>query len=339
VNKNISIYFESALRLKLPVIYINTANCLHIPLGKAHYYFVDTITPFNDGGSIFLAKNKSNLNQLLRNAGFPVSNWTTIHKDTFYKQSLAELTQNLRFPLVIKPQLNTHSGIDVVCNIKTLQQLSDCLESKFKRNPFMQIEEFQEGLKEYRILLLKNRVIGVVERRESCVIGDGQHTIEQLIINNNQKMAKNSYPILINAECQQCLMDQNLNLNCIPVKGKTIRLQYAVNRAHGGRAISLGKKIHSQNAKILSNITRLIGLDLVGLDLLCEDINKPFSQTKWFIIEANLGPGVSIHEYPDEGIKMNVSKKILMQLIYRHPFAYFLHRISIFRNMGKKCDG
>jgi hypothetical protein len=33
--------------------------------------------------------------------------------------------------------------------------------------------------------------------------------------------------------------------------------------------------------------------------VICEDINLPFSQTKWMIIEVNHNPDLTIHEIPN----------------------------------------
>ena len=328
MNKNSLLYYTSALSLKLPITYDSATKRLHLSLGGNNYYFIASITPLNDASSIYLAKNKFALNQLLDNAGFPVPKCVAIQKSTFMSQSLPTLMQGLNFPVVVKPMRDTHSGNGVSCNITTQERLTACLNEQFKIHPSMQVEEFHQGLREYRILLLKNRVIGVLEFISPSIEGDGQHTIEQLIEYANQSITVDCFPIPVNDDCQQCLADQDVTLDHILPKGKKIRLHYTSNRTLGGRAISLGNKLHAENKRYLCRAARVIGLDLVGLDVLCEDINRPFSKTKWIILEANFGPSVTIHECPDEGIAVNVSKKIVMQFIYRHPFAYLFHRMT-----------
>ncbi len=247
---------------------------------------------------------------------------------------LPQHLDSLKFPVVIKPTLNSHSGEGVICSIKKHDQLLDNLSKSFKSYPLIQIEEFYQGLKEYRVLILKNRILGVVERIAAQVVGDGTHTISELIVAHNHSLAPIQCAILVNTECLLCLADQGFILEDIPPRAKIIRLHYPVNRALGGTSVSLGKKINPENANYLCQAANSTGLDLVGIDLLCEDINLSFSETKWIIIEANFAPGISIHEYPDEGKPMNVSKKILSQLIFQHPLAYIFHRIKLMIKHG-----
>jgi cyanophycin synthetase len=326
MNKNLKTYYETAKKLKLAVTYLNTMQCLRIRLGKKNYYFMGPITPMNSSSSMFIAKNKHRLLQLLKKSGFPVPNHIAVSKESNWQELLPPHLEDLKFPVVIKPTLDTHSGEGVVCSIKTPDQLFDYLQKNFEIYSHLQIEEFHQGLKEYRVLILKNRIIAVAERRAAQIVGDGKSTIEELIA----RKLTITYAIKVNAECLICLGDQGLSLESVVPAGKIIRLHYPVNRSLGGTCISLGKKMLAENANYLGQAARITGLDLVGIDLLCEDINLPFSETKWIIIEANLGPAINAHELPDEGKPMKVSKQILRQLIFQHPFAYMFHRFNLF---------
>ncbi|MBA2709943.1 MAG: hypothetical protein H0U57_05065 [Tatlockia sp.] len=316
MNNNLKIYFETAKKLKLPVKYLDSQQCLKISLGKKNYYFIGTITPFNSSTSIFITKNKQKTLQLFRKSGFPVLNHIAISKDSNWRELLPQHVASLQFPVVLKPTFNSSNRIGIIGSIKTSEHLFDHLESNFKHYSHLQIEEFYQGLKEYRVLILKNRTLAVVERIAAHIVGDGIQTIQELA---DRK---------VNAECLICLADQGLKLENVVPAGKMVRLYYSANRSLGGISVSLGKKINSENANYLLRAAKITGLDLVGIDLLCEDINLPFSQTKWLIIEANFSPGILIHEYPDKGKSLNVSKKILRQLIVHHPFAYIYQRIK-----------
>ncbi len=293
-----------------------------------------SITPFNSSSSIFIAKNKHKLLQLLKKSGFPVPNHIAVSKESNWRQLLPQHLESLQFPVLIKPLLDTHSAQGLVCSLKNTKQLFTSLLTSFEHYPLLQIEEFHQGLKEYRVLILKNRILDVVERIAANIVSDGKNTINDLITAHNSSLATIQCPILVNKECLLCLADQGFTLEDIAPAGKVIRLHYPVNRALGGISVSLGKKINSENAKYLCQAANITGLDLVGLDVLCEDINQSFAKTKWIIIEANFGPGISIHEYPDKGKPVKVSKKILRQLIFYHPFAYIYHRLKLLFKHG-----
>ncbi|KTD34055.1 UDP-N-acetylmuramyl tripeptide synthase [Legionella nautarum] len=331
-KQNLCLYYENALALHLPAAYFEDLDLINIQLGKKNYYFLATITPFNDGASSFLSKNKYLLNKTLEQAGFPVPHAIALSKEEFRDYPLEELIAELKFPLVVKP-LNLGRGRGVVSNIKELSTLTKTLNQSFNEHRILQIEEYHGGLKEYRVLIFKSKVIGVVERFAAKVVGDGQHSIAELIelanderarMNENEKFLTQR-PMIIDEEYKNCLRDQGLELNTVVPEGKTIQLCYTVNTGRGGDIISHGKKIHPQNAKILCQVAKKAGLNYVGLDILCEDLNQSFANTKWLILEANFNPDITLHEVPPHGEPVNVTRKLLKNLIYRHPFSYFYH--------------
>lgn len=335
--KTLILYYENALALGLAVRYSPEIETVDIQLGKHNYYFIAAITPFNNVASSFLAKNKYSLNKTLERAGFPVPKAIAINKDAFMNHALSDLLQDLNFPLVVKPMQNTSHGRDVLCNIKDLNELSTYLTQCFEYYFAMQIEEFHGDLKEYRVLIFRNRVMGVVERFAAKIVGDGQHTITELIDLANEERARKCQervymthrPIMMDTEIENCLREQALSVQSVVPKGKTIQLCYTVNTWRGGDILSHGKRIHPLNAKLLCQVARQAGLNYVGLDVRCEDINLAFSKSKWLILEANFNPDITIHVVPSEGKAVNVTKKVLKHLIYRHPFAYLCHRLKV----------
>lgn len=330
MDNNAQLYYKGAKKLGLKVIYHQDMRCIEIPLGGRHYHILIAFTPLNKGASVFVSKNKFIANQLLAYGGFPVPKAIAFNKEDFSRLSLEELIKSLNFPLVAKPMENSGRGENVLCNIKDLSTLEEQIRIIFKEHDFVQVEEFHTGMKEYRVTALKNRVIGVVERFPASVCGDGEHTIEELIIINNEERASLSAhltisPLVYDLEYKQALEEQGLSLKSVPAKGEKIQLCHTVNTGRGGNIYSHGKKIHRKNKTLICRALRELGLDYGGLDVLCEDINLPFEKTKWMIIEINNSPDTTIHEIPNQGIKAEVIRQVLLQIIWRHPFSYLYH--------------
>lgn len=344
MDRNITVIYKEAQALNLPCTYNEEAGVFHITLAKKRYYFMHGVSPLNLGGSFYIANHKYRLNKLLQRAGFPVAKCTAFSKKRWLSQPLNQLINDLTYPLVAKPMIDTARGIDVLCNIKDEQALSHYLNLYFDKKKYVQIEEFHTQLNEYRVLILNNRVIGVLARTPAYVIGDGIHTVEELIqIRNVERIRLRSTltisPLTIDLECHNCLEEQNLNLNSVVAAGEKIRLSYAVNTGRGGDIYSMGTTIHPMNAKLLCKATQAIGLNLVGYDVLCEDITQSFEHKKWIIIEANPYPDNTLHELANHGAPQRVVHKILKQLIYRHPLSYLYHvcmhsKISIYFKGG-----
>ncbi|MFI4962295.1 MAG: hypothetical protein ACHP6H_00400 [Legionellales bacterium] len=324
---NTGIYQVSARKLKLSATLLDDLGLLHIPLGGKNYYFMSAITPLNNASSIYIAKSRGHLHLLLRQAGFPVPNSLMINRDAYSVNPSTTGLDSLKMPLVIKPQVDTQGGYQVYCNIKTQEELAYYMNKQCKAHPMVLVEEYQDHLKEYRVLILNHRVIGVVQLVAPKVIGDGRRTIEQLISAHNKTIPRYSCPIIPDEECMRCLAHQGVTLTSIPSSGLSIQLQYSANRSTGGSALALGRHILPENARHLCRAAQYIGLDWVCLGLFCEDINRPFSKTKWTILEADFRPDISLYEYPDAGDSIDVGKQLLGQILLTHPFSYFFHRL------------
>lgn len=327
MEKNAELYYKSACALKLPLQLTDHIAGFVIKLGRRLFFFRRGGTPFNCGSSIGIANNKFCANKILEAAGFPVPKALAMDRDTFKKINLEEYIQDMTFPLVIKPMINTSLGEDVLCNITTVSQLKHFMTKRFKDHKFLLIEEFHDGLNSYRVLVFHNKVIGVVARRSARVVGDGIHSIRALIALHNIEREKFSNtvslgPIKVDEEYHIRLKELNMTLDTIPNDNETVVLCYTCNSTRGGTMESLGNKICKENARLLCAAANALDLNLVGFDVLCEDICIPIETSRGMIIEANHTPDITIHENPMSGIRNQVSKKMLFRLILKHPVAY-----------------
>ncbi len=326
MNKNAEQYYQTALSLYLPVTPIPEIDGFDLRLGKKRYFCRGVVNCFNDHCSVSIARNKYCSNKLLENAGFPVPKAIAISRAEFEDGKLEEYLVGLKFPLVIKPTQDGRRGRDVLCNIQTLEELKQHLTSLFLVEELASIEEFHGNLKSYRVLIFKNKLLGVVRRYPAHVIGDGQHTLQELIDLSNiqrQKISDMLAPIVVDEEVQIRLKELGLTLNSIPYKGESITLCYVCNTSRGGTYEPLGKSICKENKRLLIRAAHTLNLNLVGFDIECVDINRPIETTAGVIIEANANPSVRIHELAITGGTPHiVTPTILRSLIYRHPLSY-----------------
>ncbi len=262
---------------------------------------------------------------MLERAEIPVPNAVSINVDEFNQNLTEEIISELKFPLVIKPLLNGAQGKDVLCNIQTLEELLVHLEKFFASYNLLMIEEFHGKLKSYRVLVFNRKVVGVVIRHPASIIGDGKHTVEELISLTNAARKKiNDFlgPIVVDDECQIRLNELGIGVDYIPPIGKRIVLCYTSNATRGGTYESLGKQICKENRKLMVRVATVLNLGLAGIDVECADINKPIAGSNGVIIEVNHRPSIRIHEFPISGTPHLVTKEIMRSFIFRHPFAY-----------------
>lgn len=325
MNKNAERYYQRALAFFMPAFIRPEIDGFEIKLGKKHYYFRGSNVPFNDSVSAELARNKYCMNKLLAQAGLPVPKAAAIHMTELNDEQIAEKLTELTFPLVIKPTLESSKGRGVLCNIQTFAELKKHLVQALQCDEFVTIEEFHGNLNSYRVLIFFGKVIGVVRRHAAHVVGDGEHTVQELIDSANVKRTATNEilgPILIDDEAKIRLTELGLQPNHILEKDQRVTLCYTCNSTRGGTYESFGKAICKENANLLIRAASVLGLNFVGFDIECPDILVPMITSGGVIIEANQGASIRIHEEAINGASVFVTKKIISALIYRHPFAY-----------------
>jgi len=308
-------------------------NGFELAISKRRYFFYNNDTPLNTSSSSFIAMNKYCTNHILAAANIPVPRGVLFHNSDLERESLANIIADLRFPLVIKPT-DGSLGIGVLCNIKTINELSFFLKQYSSLYPSMIIEEFHGRLKSYRVLVFNRKIIGVVLCHPARVLGDGQHNIQELVeLTNIKRKEINDYlgPIVLDEECQIRLKELGIDQRYVPAVGEVVVLCYTSNPTRGGSYESLGVKICKENRKTMIKIAEILHLGLVGIDVECTDINTPLSQSQGVILDVNHRPSMLIHEVPINGQPQYVTKNIMRSFIFRHPFSY-LHSLYLNRS-------
>lgn len=221
------------------------------------------------------------------------------------------------FPVVLKPNWGSH-GDFVVVDIHNVEQLEKAIFDFYRHHhenePFI-IEKFYPW-QEYRLFVTHLGGFAVIHREWSYVVGDGVHTIEELvnIENIRRKYLKETVntslcPIVIDNEVYIFLTKQNKCLSYIPILNNKVYLRQESNLAKGGVSINLTSQMPSFFKEIaVKTLSSFPGLKLAGLDVLCPDI---FSEhPEYVILEVNSNPGLTMHHYPAIGSPENVAQLV-----------------------------
>ncbi len=94
-------------------------------------------------------------------------------------------------------------------------------------------------------------------------------------------------------------------------KGEMLLLKDTANLSTGGTAEDVTDIVHSSNVFMAERISRLIDLDICGIDVMTTDITKPFEQTGGAVLEVNAGPGFRMHLAPTTGLPRNVASPVV----------------------------
>lgn len=97
--------------------------------------------------------------------------------------------------VVVKP-INLSRGRGVVTNIVSISQFKSVVENLRSLNKWLMCEQQFEG-DDYRFFVVDKKVVSVTKRVRANVVGDGVHTLIQLINIKNNLRKKNFYLILL----------------------------------------------------------------------------------------------------------------------------------------------
>jgi len=287
--------------------------------GKEESYFHQIPTSTTALG-IYACNNKKTTINLLRQAGLCVPRGYRISKE-HNEDYLKEVFNFLAKPLVIKPGGGTW-GENITVNVTSYKDYLNAIKLAFnyssRKTAGAIVEEMFFG-EEYRILLTRKKIIGVLQRIPANVIGDGILTIKELIKLKNQEDIRGSkgsdkshLRIIIDIKLREYLKEQNLDLDSVVEKGKRIYLRKVSNVSQGGDAIDFTDQVHPSVKKIaLQAINAIPGLSFAGLDFMSKDITKEQTKGNYVIIEVNDSPGFDIHDFPYQGKKRYAAREFL----------------------------
>lgn len=266
-----------------------------------------------------LAGNKMLAKELMMNHGIsvPIGEEFKAKEENY----IVEAFHVINSPVVIKPVFGSH-GYDVYMNLQTEEEIKTSLE-KIKNhrgeNTKVLIEEYYPG-KEYRVFITKNRDYAVLHRDPAHVIGDGKHTIEELIeIENEYRMnpRRNALcKILLDEQVYKYLSTRNITINSIPRENEKVYLRENSNVAMGGICEDYTDKVDQSVIDIgLKVLEAFPGLPYAGIDYMTNTITSPQTSDSYRIIEINTIPGIDMHFRPAYGKSRNIAK-YMVDLIF-----------------------
>ncbi|WP_461248460.1 ATP-binding protein, partial [Treponema sp. R6D11] len=218
-------------------------------------------------------------------------------------------------PVVVKP-FNGNQGKGVHINLINKKDVANAFREASKHSSGVIVEQFIYG-SDYRILVVNDEVKAVSKRLPAMVVGDGEHTIAELVDIVNQDPLRGDFhenvltKIRIDKVEKSVLKKRGITEKYIPQKNETIILRENSNISTGGTAIDCTDIIHPDNAEIAIHAARAIGIDIAGIDMVAEDISKSIRDSSGAVIEVNSAPGIRMHLAPSTGKPRNVAKNIV----------------------------
>lgn len=266
-------------------------------------------------------------NQFIESMGIPIAAWEHVES----REDLPEIAKRIGFPCVIKPVGLTggHAVFVGIKDLKELEEAYDKIKEAVAEKPALSLWQAEiivqkkiEG-NDYRVLVVNGKVEIATHRIPARVIGDGKHTIKELIEIENKNPARNtSLPthtlkyIVIDDELIKVVRSNGHELDDVLKKDEIVYVRRVASMSQGGITADMTDKIHPQTKLICESIGKSIHCNVLGVDVLCKDITKSLTPDNGCIIEMNTMPETYLNAFPVIGKQYpDIGEKIIQGTI------------------------
>ena len=305
---------EEAVARDIPWIRLGTNSLVQLGYGVHQMRFQATITCKTSSIAVDIACNKEETKRMLDMASIPVASGS-ICVDA---EDLELTIKKIGYPIVIKP-LDGNHGKGASINVVTWEDAIEGLAHAQKYSRRVIVEKFITGF-DFRVLVIDNKLVAAAKRVPAHVVGDGKKTIQELIDKTNLD-PKRGYghenvltEITVDRDTTDLLEKMNYSLETIPNNGETVYLKSTANLSTGGTSVDVTDMMHPENIFLAERISRVIGLDVCGIDIMAENLTQPLKENGGVILEVNAAPGFRMHLAPSEGLPRNVAAPVIDML-------------------------
>lgn len=223
-------------------------------------------------------------------------------------------------PIVVKPNsTNFGLGITIFTDEYSERDLKIAAELAFSEDKTVLVEEFYAG-KEYRFLVIEDEVVGILHRVPANVVGDGVHSIAELVNEKNKDPLRGiGYKtplekIRLGEAEELVLKTQGKTIDTVLKKDEVVFLRENSNISTGGDSIDFTDQVHESYKQIACQSAKVVGAAICGVDIIIENIAVPATADNYVIIELNFNPAIHIHCFPYEGENRKAGEKVLAAL-------------------------
>jgi cyanophycin synthetase len=262
-----------------------------------------------------IADDKFLTKTLLRRLGVPTPEGSFVDS----LEDAVAVAKNLGFPVTVKPLVGNHGRGVSVC-VAREEDLGPAFENAQDVCPRgVVVEQYLEGF-DFRILAIEQRVVAAALRTPARVVGNGKQTVRELIdeVNRSELRGFGHEKVLTyitpDEMTEGLLRGIGLDLDSVPAAGRVVRLKSTANLSTGGTAEDVTDTVHPTNRFMVERISRIIDLDIMGVDIIAPSLETPILDNGGGVIEVNAAPGFRMHLAPTRGKSRRVAVPVVDML-------------------------
>ncbi|MDR2111806.1 MAG: cyanophycin synthetase, partial [Candidatus Accumulibacter sp.] len=257
-----------------------------------------------------ISRDKALTKRLLENCGVPVPPGRRAESAA----DAWEAARDIGLPVCVKPVDGNH-GRGVFIGLRAREDVETAYGVAVEEGSGVLVEASIPGA-EHRLLVVGGKLAAASRGGMVKVTGDGARSVRELVetqINGDPRRGSSeSHPlsrIRLDSAARIELARQQLDPEAIPETGREVLIQRNANHQ-----FDVTDEVHPETVEIAALAARIVGLDIAGIDLVCEDIARPLAEQGGAIVEVNAGPGLLMHLKPGVGKPRPVGRAIVEHL-------------------------
>ena len=195
--------------------------------------------------------------------------------------------------LVVKPARG-EQGRGITVGVRDEAGLERAVALALQFCPDVLVEEMVAG-EDLRVVVIDRRVVAAAVRRPAEVLGDGRHTVTELVRTTSvrrERATGGESRIPLDETTAEIVADAGYAMDDVPPNGERIRVRRTANLHTGGTIEDVTARLHPEIAEASVRAAAALGIPVTGLDFLVPDVESP----DYVFIEANERPGLANHE-------------------------------------------
>ena len=305
---------KAAEERNIPWLRLNDQSLVQLGHGRFQQRIQATVTGKTSHIAVELASDKEETNKILGSLGLPVPRQELVQS----VEGAQSAARRLGFPVVTKPYNGNH-GRGISIRLTSPEEVAEGFAKAREHSRSVIVETFLEG-DDHRLLVVNGELVAATRRTPGHVVGDGVHTIAQLVdeVNTDPRRGVGHEKVLtkleLDAQADMMMARMEMTAASVPEKDRIIYLRSTANLSTGGTATDVTDIIHPDNRDMAIRAIRAIGLDVGGVDFLSTNIAESYKSIGGGICECNAAPGFRMHVAPSEGKSRDVAGPVIDML-------------------------
>lgn len=305
---------QAATERGIPWLRMGTNSLIQLGHGRYQRRVQATVTSQTSHIAVELASDKEETNKILASLGLPVPQQELVTTE----DGAAEAAGEIGYPVVVKPY-NANHGRGISIHMTDEGQVRSAFHVAREHSRSVIIEQFVTGL-DHRMLVINGALVAVSQRLPGNVVGDGRHTVAQLVelVNADPRRGIGHEKVLtrleLDPQASSMLARSELTPDSVPQPGQLVFLRSTGNLSTGGTATDMTDVVHPDNVEMAVRAVQAVGLDVGGVDFLSPDITRSYKEVGGGIVEVNAAPGFRMHMAPSEGKPRDVAGPVVDML-------------------------